>query len=193
MSRAQWLAFGSGLAVAGCTAGALPGAADDTIPSVSSSVAEGGADGGAQERGPGTPEDSERALDSGVSCARDAAIADAEAATDGAETPDSAPACSMAPGSTFPCGSNTCDRMTQWCRMSPLGGESGYCTADDAGYTFPLRCQSCPTCECVTAAWDAGGTIGSNGCKCMDLDSGGIGLECLNCYGAPPARLERIG
>jgi hypothetical protein len=94
--------------------------------------------------------------------------------------------CPVALSGTFVCGTSTCSRATEHCALLS-GGVNNGCEANDAGYPFPAQCLSCPTCDCVTP------TLANTSCTCVELDNGeGIGLECHGCYGAPPARLERL-
>jgi hypothetical protein len=64
---------------------------------------------------------------------------------------------------------------------------------------FP-GCMSTPACSCITAllpdaSSDDNGDWSSS--SCLDSDGGGVQVEyvsgsCQGCYGAPPARLERL-
>jgi hypothetical protein len=111
---------------------------------------------------------------------------------------------------TFPCAGGhawdppemMCDRETQWCFInnggypSPSGCEplSSTCVGDsgaEAGCNSLFRWtpQNCHgrlrRCACVTVTC---GTFGI----CTDDDAGGITVSCGECYGSPPARLERL-
>ncbi len=141
--------------------------------------------------------------------ARQASAADAvkDAAAGDVATDDGIPFAS-ADGS-FPCvtasghGPTTCDRGTQWCYH--FGGVDSYVCRSfdhtcmyvdapaDAGCTpaFYWDAAACDggyrRCACVTATCLGGGT-------CSDDDAGGITVNCISgtCYGAPPARPERL-
>ena len=136
MSRGQWLALGSTMALLGCS-----GASGSTSPG------DGGA-GSAQER------------------AGDAAV------------------CPTRSG-YFTCGGNVCDRSVQVCVE-----RSSLCVPTDALGPFeraapPVQCGACPTCDCLQPA-----LISS--CHCQEDDAGTIRISCAGCYGAPPARLDRL-
>jgi hypothetical protein len=98
--------------------------------------------------------------------------------------PEVSAACSAAL-QPFECGAALCNPATDYCSVHPGGSPIG-CEPNDAPYTsFPAACKACPTCECFSAQ-----NVGN--CYCMELDGGGVGLACGACYGAPPARLERL-
>ncbi len=167
MSRARWLALGSSLVVAGC------GGASD--PTSSGRSGEQGSTDGAVDTG----QPSAQGGDSGAS-------GDAEQVSDSSQTvlADAAEASSCTVSTApFACGTQTCDPSSQFCQMYSWGG--GACVADDAGSFFPPQCYDCPTCTCVAP------TLWAN-CHCLDLDGGGIGIECAGCYGSPPTRLELL-
>jgi hypothetical protein len=83
-------------------------------------------------------------------------------------------------GGAFACGSDYCDSAVQAC-------DNGSCVAYDQ---LAAACGGCPTCDCIQ--------IESN-CGCTDF-TGAVIITCWSpppsssggCYGAPPARLERI-
>lgn len=214
MSRAQWLAFGSTLAVAGCTEHVprpLPSdqVADATIP-----------------QGDAAHEAMTAAWDAAMAPEADAfdeaavpetdALAVLEADTsleggrDGAADAlvDSSSGFCVIPSGTFICdpspngpgnggsdGGVSCGRATQYCALWPSAVRGCLSNTDvDAqpypGAPFPPECVACPTCACIRGypRW-----MGSHGCECSNLDdAGAIGISCGGCYGSPPARLERL-
>jgi hypothetical protein len=176
MSRAQWLAFGSTLTLVSCSGAVqpLPSSGTDS-GSPSQQTADASTSPGWDARNPtSATEDSGRDTDA-------VAAADAGSPTDDAATEASACAVTGA----FTCNGTTCDRASQYCQMYNGGNEVG-CQADDAGFNFPPQCYGCPTCACI-------GQQLTGTCHCVDIDDGGgIGIECIGCYGAPPARLERL-
>lgn len=127
MSRAQWLAFGSTLAIAGC--GDRTGAT--TADSVRVAKPQGA-----------TPDDA----------TADGATPD-DAMADGATVDGATPEGSVTPraGDTFPCdtysGTVACHVATEYCRWgSPSCGKSG-CVP------VPAACIATPSCDCL---YDAG-------------------------------------
>jgi hypothetical protein len=91
--------------------------------------------------------------------------------------------CSSRSG-TFACAGQTCDRSTQLCMENGSG-----CVAYDG--VIPEQqpeagsCGACPSCACLQPTlWGS--------CHCTEDDAGSIAISCGGCYGAPPARLERI-
>jgi hypothetical protein len=183
-SRAEWLARGSALALAGC----------------SSSMAGGtptGADATAVEAGSATPD------------AAPSADADAAAILDGTTQAPGSALCEAGrigavPGrGAFECaaaGASTdvlldggygrsvaldaalfCDRATEYC--------------DDQGGSY--SCRALVELECnLPLAWCDSGVLSCpcaapwGGYSCTDDDAGGLTVQGP-CYGAPPARLER--
>jgi hypothetical protein len=179
MSRAQWLAFGSTLTLVSCSGAVQPAPSNGAD---SGSPSQEVADANAPPAWDGSRPTS--VADAGGH------DADAEAVADtGSPGDDAAPEASACTVSgTFACAGATCDRASQFCEIYSGGTEFG-CLADDAGagtFSFPPECYGCPTCACV------GPKLGGP-CQCIDIDDGGgIGIECIGCYGAPPARLERL-
>jgi hypothetical protein len=212
MSRAQWLAFGSTLAVVGCTEHfpSIPVSqpvADATMPEASalddSSAPQTGTwDDSAEPEADGAEDAA--ALEADTS--QDTAAPRADAAQDaGPDTAlaDAADADSCAvPAGMFLCPINgpispfpvcpACDRATQYCSEGYYRSPGCFAFTDDASpFPFPPRCVAQPTCACLV---DAGVIVGGPaGCTCTDLDdAGALGLYCAACYGSPPARLERL-
>jgi hypothetical protein len=113
-------------------------------------------------------------------------------------------------GATFPCGdAGACSVATQFCGVSAHQtgcGNDFYlvyeCAPKEGNLQFPAECLDLPKCTCVEAylpapppPWENGGS----GTSCSEDDAGGViltygsGGQCAGCYGAPPARLERMG
>jgi hypothetical protein len=84
----------------------------------------------------------------------------------------------------FTCGGNVCDRSIQVCVE-----RSSLCVSVDAlgpiATGSPVQCGACPTCECLQPSI-------LSSCQCQQDDAGTISISCGGCYGAPPARLERL-
>jgi hypothetical protein len=77
----------------------------------------------------------------------------------------------------FACGSDVCDRAIQACDQ---GACQWYGSLSDSA-----SCGACPSCDCILASF-------AGSCRCREDDAGSIAISCGSCYGAPPARLERI-
>jgi hypothetical protein len=181
MSRAQWLALGSAIALTSC-----------------GGVKDGGPTGtqGSGQHGGGDQGDAEAQSETGQATGDDAEIATGDDAStigtlDAASPPDAsdnedAPivACAV-PHATFQCAGSSCNAATQYCYIS-YGGTQVACEDDNAGGYFPQQCLDCPTCSCVSQY------ISGPSCKCVDLGGGAIGVQCAGCYGAPPTRLELL-
>lgn len=214
MSRAQWLAFGSTIAIAGCSgqetqtetpnpqvasggdgtqAAAI--AMDGTIPTDTPNPQVESGDDGAQD---------ELLLHSGASGTDAPVDADTDASMEAGLI--------VATDAQFRCyggvGIGTdmlCNAATQWCLidMGGAGAPSG-CEAFDitclgdsgpdgsCSSTLTWELQKCDggyrSCACLTL--NCGGYPGS--AQCTDQDGGGVTVSCGHCYGAPPARLERL-
>lgn len=85
----------------------------------------------------------------------------------------------------FACGGNVCDRSIQVCvETSSLCATPGDLGTVMTGASI-ARCGPCPSCACVQTA--LGGS-----CECREDDAGSVVVSCGGCYGAPPARLERL-
>jgi hypothetical protein len=173
MSRAQWLALGSALALTSCG-----GNVRDPGPT--------GTQGSGQHAG-GDQSDAEAQSETGQGTGDDSStIGTVDAGSDKDVTGDEdAPiACAVSP-STFACAGQSCNTATQYCYIS-YGGTEVSCQDDATGGYFPPQCLSCPTCECVSRY------ISGPSCKCVDLGGSAIGVQCAGCYGAPPTRLELL-
>jgi hypothetical protein len=180
MSRAQWLALGSAIALTSC------GGIKDPGPTGTQ---------GSGQHGGGDQSDAETQGDSGQGSSDDAAIAtgddastigtlDAGPEPDASGAEDAIVACT-ASHSTFQCAGQSCNAATQYCYIS-YGGTQVACEDDTTGGYFPQQCLDCPTCACVSQY------ISGPSCKCVDLGGGAIGVQCAGCYGAPPTRLELL-
>jgi hypothetical protein len=219
MSRAEWLAFGSTLAVVGCTehfprpppsqqvadatmAGA--NAADDAMALETGTADDSTAPESGMVDDSTTPESglSEHAMGPEADLSDRAASPEA-GATDGAALDAGLPV------GAFFCGwgaaAFSCDRATQFCfSVDGLGGVA--CVAHDSGTfemsravdgavlgrTIPPQCAPSFPCACLLEAGFADPPSQGSGCFCRDLDdAGAIGINC-GCYGSPPARLERL-
>jgi hypothetical protein len=103
----------------------------------------------------------------------------ASATSDGSSASVQGRVCPTRSGA-FACGSDYCDRGVQAC-------DEGSCVSYDQ---LTTTCGDCPMCACLQ--------IDSN-CNCSDF-TGAVVITCWHsppsssggCYGAPPARLERI-
>lgn len=87
----------------------------------------------------------------------------------------------------FECGPGTglyCDRLTQYCREYCSGLD---CSPSGLG-RFECVSGTCSTGSLLENGW------ASNYCTCSAVaDSGAVTQVCASgCYGAPPARLERL-
>jgi hypothetical protein len=116
----------------------------------------------------------------------DAASESGARGSDGAAPAPDAAHCTVDRSATFACGpAVTCNRATEYCRLTTGTHEPNGCEPDDA-YPFPPECVACPTVACLQAH-------ATGSCLATELDDGaGIGLACGGCYGAPPPRLERL-
>jgi hypothetical protein len=193
VSRARWLALSSTLAIAGCSGDATLTAMNPPDATASRQPPRRYVESGATQ---------DSLSDSGIP------VIDPEVMED-AGTQDGASAClpsdarvPFAPASgTFPCGNVMCDRATQWCHAASGGALWNSCRplATTCADPYPPGDAGCGNgtfcwyadcdgglrrCACVT-------TCGYYG-WCSDDDAGGITVGCGPCYGAPPARLERL-
>jgi hypothetical protein len=79
----------------------------------------------------------------------------------------------------FPCGGHDyCDRSIQAC-------VDGVCEA----YDTLGSCAGCPTCDCLRSACTSCTDDGNGG---LTADDSQCNPSSGGCYGAPPARLERL-
>jgi hypothetical protein len=177
MSRGQWLAFGSTLAVVGGCSGAV----DPVPPSGGNTGQVSGmqplpdASFDAPSTQPGDDASSTPVPDGSV-------VADTSPTPDASQQPDVAPGCN--PSGSFACNPNLmCDSATQYCSMVSGGGGIA-CESQTISPPFPAECAGCPTCDCISAHLIAN-------CHCTQMGEG-VGIECAGCYGSPPARLERM-
>jgi hypothetical protein len=178
MSRAQWLALGSAIALTSC-----------------GGIKDGGPTGtqGSGEHGSGNQSDAEAQGESGQGTGDDAAVGDDGSTVgtlDGGSAPDvtggdDAPVTCAVSHTTFQCAGQSCNAATQYCYIS-YGGTQVACEDDNGGGYFPQQCLNCPTCGCVSQY------ISGPSCKCVELGGGAIGVQCAGCYGAPPTRLELL-
>jgi hypothetical protein len=213
-NRARWLAYGSTLAVAGCTGAGATGSTggpdataaiegggedarvpDDAIASESSDAAAAIEGGGEDARVPddATAPDSSDAAEGGSGVVD--ASADSGSNGTGLAASDASFLC-LRDGGSYPNLLSTSDvrcQTTQFCYIS--GGGSGLdgCWPlgpgpPDGGPTVFLSDAGCKdgtaTCACVVLA------CGNSPSSCTDDDGGGVTVSCGTCYGAPPARLE---
>jgi hypothetical protein len=178
MSRAQWLALGSALALTSC------GGIKDPGPTGTQ---------GSGQHGGGDQSDAEAQGESGQGTGDDAATSD-DASTigtlDAGQAPDvtgneDAPVTCAVSHTTFQCAGQSCNAATQYCYIS-YGGTEVACEDYSTGGYFPQQCLDCPTCACVSQY------ISGPSCKCVDLGAGAVGVQCAGCYGAPPTRLELL-
>jgi hypothetical protein len=190
MSRAQWLAFGSTLAVVGCTehfpaAPAPPQVADATMPEATASDDSSTPETGTWDEAKAV----EASTSDQVTGLEAAALGDAgwDASLD-----DAADAIAIA-DVHFPCG-RSCDPATQYCFENDRG--PGPACIDQDAYngtaSVAQQCLTSFTCACLA---DAGAGVTQNngiaGCFCSDWEAG-VFISCILCYGSPPARLERL-
>jgi len=178
MSRGQWLALGTTVALVGCTG---------TIASVPEG--DGGHESTASHDAGGTAPDSGAAVrpEEAGTVAETGTLAETGAVVDASPESsaplDSGVACGERSG-FFSCGGNICDRAIQACYSNSCEWY-GNLSAIATGGADAASCGSCPTCECLQP------TLYTN-CHCTEDDSGTIAISCGGCYGSPPARLERI-
>jgi hypothetical protein len=118
---------------------------------------------------------------------------------------DMAPGGWLTPGEgRTPCGdqhdaAKTCDRATQYCyahgidptvcgsfatTCTPYRGVGDACVGSDFYWDAAACDGGLRRCACVDMTCQEG--------WCRDDDAGGITLSCGPCYGAPPARRERL-
>jgi hypothetical protein len=170
MSRAHWLAYGSTLTVLGCL-----GSRSTTSDTDVDAATQG--------------EETTPPLDD---AARVTPLDDAawKAEAGGQDT------------RPLPCGpevdaSLQCNRLTHYCFNETRGGGGYSCVSDDAG---PLATDGGAACSCLTSDLGPYGclfnfSIPTSSCyaaECTRDDAGGVTVSCHTCYGAPPARLERL-
>jgi len=180
MSRAQWLAFGSTLAFVGCTG---------NVESLPSSVGEGD---GTKDSGNATYEAGSESShpEAGVTAEAgvghdDAGVtveAAAEAATEAATEAGPVVGCASRTG-YYECGSNICDRSIQACFQGAC--EWYGALPETLSVDAAAACGPCPSCECLQP------TLYPS-CQCTEDAEGTLVISCAGCYGAPPARLERL-
>jgi len=179
MSRAAWAALASSAVVGGLAATA---ACSSTSPS-SDVAAEAGDDGSSPE----AEADAAPDLDADA-----AAHHDAEA---GLHHDGSA-------HHTFPCGDASCSLATQYCSKgsaappcTPTGAPDYACYTRDGDSGYPPQCLDAASCACVAQYLPASNPWESYSCADA-VDGGGVVIwvasSCNPCYGAPPARLERL-
>lgn len=101
-------------------------------------------------------------------------------------------ACSSRSG-YFPCGTDAyCDRSIQACGDD--GCESYELLSEQ--FVAPPACGACPTCACLNIPPSSGPDV--QGFTCSEDDAGTVSVISSQnssqnaCYGAPPARLERL-
>lgn len=171
LSRAQWLAFGSTLAVTGCSSAVVSSIERSSSSSASSTAS------------------SDVVSTTSTPIVTGTSFTSASPTTTYA-TASTTPASCGVPTGQFLCDPSNnqgtgdagvaCDRQGEFCSLWP--GTQGCIAKADAG-TFPAACLTCPTCDCINA---------HTSCRCVALDdAGAIGISCGGCYGSPPARLER--
>lgn len=112
------------------------------------------------------------------------AASDAGGTTQGVagDTPPPGAVCSFR-GGFFDCGGILCDRSIEACYRNASGG-TGSCVWYGA---LDPSCGSCPTCACLGSDTASGETCSQDFEGSMTVVTSQHG-----CYGAPPARLERI-
>jgi hypothetical protein len=145
----------------------------------------------------------------------DASIAEADAvpALDAATVRD-AGSCRPLPEKGTGCGSAACDVTTEYCSHTEVAErpcsdgcwtEGNYACrkrnepTDPSTYypTFPKECIDTPTCACVAPHLPKLAPGAAYNVSCLDL-RGTVQLQFLDtascgyCYGAPPARLDRL-
>jgi hypothetical protein len=188
MSRARWLALGSAVALTSCGGMKDPGSTGNQQSGYHGGEGEdAAAEGASSGSGSGGGNEAGTGEDAWPVVVAEASTDDASSGDAGspeASDYDGSPTC-VVPPLAFQCASEVCNAATQYCVMS-FGGSQISCEDTDGGGYFPSECTECPTCACVTAH-----AIGPN-CQCIELDAGGIGLQCAGCYGAPPTRLELL-
>ena len=209
ISRAQWLALRSAVVSAvilgACKDGNDAGDEASSRESGPSNEAPIGVDGTTAEA-----ESTGAATTDGARPYR----LDEGGAADEMDSADAAPMASgadMAPGGWLtpgeggqPCGdqeepAKACDRATQYCyahginptvcgsfatTCTPYRGVGDACAGSDFYWDAATCDGGLRRCECLTMTCMEG--------WCRDDDAGGITLSCGPCYGAPPARRERL-
>jgi hypothetical protein len=207
MSRSQWLACGTTIAVVGCSGDGIT--TEAPLDATTQTVEAGGAEQAADE----TTINDARA--SAPLDANDAAVTLVDA-----NIPESEMAVPLRGEGGFLCeragGSGAggvldadlvCDRANEWCFQNGTAGPVGSrcqslsagCAkcieafswdAAAAGDGRVLPCtEGFPRCACLTLS---PACTPASGGTCSDDDAGGLTVGCGHCYGAPPARLERL-
>lgn len=180
MSRARWLALGSTVALVGCNGvvQSSGGSSDAQAATQEGSTGDEGVADEASTSGEAGSDDSSAMADTSTP----GVDGSSEASTDGGVVHDAGMTCARS--GTFACSTQTCDRASQLCDL--MGGG---CLAYDAmvpqQYPEAGSCGDCPSCACLQP------TLYGD-CQCLEDDAGSIAISCGGCYGAPPARLERI-
>jgi hypothetical protein len=200
MSRAQWLAFGSTLTMAGCTG------RSHTLPALHEIVAETGVPDDSAANDALSDDDvivsGADAFDESTALEADDGADDWPRSTVDRNDADVADASRDGSAGTFLCGysastSVPCDQATQFCFHENSGSN---CVNNDATspstmwrFSIPPQCAASRTCDCLAEA----GWVETNpccgGCFCSGDDAGTLTIACGGCYGSPPARLERLG
>ena len=195
LSRAQWLARGSALAVVSCTgSGAMPSSAMDASVSREEASHSAPSDSAADDSAPG------------ASAVGDPVPSDAAAAADRTDG-DGGSSNGVVASRSFPCGTDVdaslqCERATQIC-LSLSGGGGFSCISQDGStlhayqggtYASPdsaaVSCDACAGPAGCTFYYGPPGSCWPS--SCSEDDAGGVTVSCGECYGAPPARLERL-
>jgi hypothetical protein len=188
VSRAAWLAYGGSLALLGCASGKILGAAEQDANAIGDVVRS--EDGTTEMRDD---------IDAATSAA-DGAAPDVTPSRDATATIDGPAPSERA---RFPCvpfqfpdAGTMCDPATEWCYTNhgylPTGCVSFASTCDPTS-AYSDACSPAFTWEGYCDAGDHRCYCVKTNCgSCTDEEGGSFTLSCGSCYGAPPARLERL-
>jgi hypothetical protein len=216
-SRAEWLAFGSALALTACSERAPAPSPSELASDAASNDAPAPEDATTSKEGDDGDDGAvdalvEAALDAHVrldveASSADVGMSDVAAADVAAGASDAARLGAwLASGNgSFPCSATQlgqpdaadCDRATQWCYTNHGFLPTGCVSLATACSYADISAPCLPAIE-----WDPGRCDGGiRRCDCLNVkcssglcaddDAGGVTVSCGACYGAPPARLER--
>jgi hypothetical protein len=182
VSRAQWLAFGSTLAAAGCTTTSAEQGVDASTTTDAEAIHEAAADSTV------VVDATADAVGFGVDAAGDVRDAGDEwtSALDGScATWSGVFACTFSSDNDASCV--PCGRGSHYCVSDRSNTPTKGCFDNGAGpFAMDPQCDAGSYCACFRLQ-----NYGQ--CRCVDLDdAGAIEVSCFGCYGAPPARLERL-